>query len=112
MTINPPCVPDNVLLKWCASLPVPSVAAAKAYLQFDQIQGKRGIWFCGAYEGNMFHEFQFVYNLFVITCMYTYVRSIYLYCIIKVGCEMMSRKLGHKFLFCLGSQVMASMKTD
>jgi cyclopropane-fatty-acyl-phospholipid synthase len=60
VTLNPPCVPNHVLLKWSTSLPVPSVAAAKAYLQFDQIQGKRGIWFCGAYQGNLFHEFQFV----------------------------------------------------
>ncbi|KAM0832325.1 hypothetical protein ACQ4PT_065001 [Festuca glaucescens] len=56
VTLNPPCVPNHVLLKWFTSLPVPSVAAVKAYLQFDQIQGKRGIWFCGAYEGHGFHE--------------------------------------------------------
>ncbi|KAI5009686.1 hypothetical protein ZWY2020_011823 [Hordeum vulgare] len=56
VTINPPCVPDRVVLKWSTSLPVPSVAAAKAYLQLDQIQGKRGIWFCGAYQGHGFHE--------------------------------------------------------
>uniref|UniRef100_A0ACD5YZW2 Uncharacterized protein n=1 Tax=Avena sativa TaxID=4498 RepID=A0ACD5YZW2_AVESA len=56
VTFNPPCVLDHVLLKWCTSIPVPSVAVAKAYLQFDQIQGKRGIWFCGAYQGHGFHE--------------------------------------------------------
>ncbi|VAH38574.1 unnamed protein product [Triticum turgidum subsp. durum] len=56
VTINPPCVPDRVVLKWSTSLPVPSVAAAKAYLQLDHIQGKRGIWFCGAYQGHGFHE--------------------------------------------------------
>ncbi|CAM0902380.1 unnamed protein product [Alopecurus aequalis] len=56
VTLSPASVPDHVLLKWCTSLPVPSVAGAKAYLQFDQIQGKRGIWFCGAYEGHGFHE--------------------------------------------------------
>ncbi|KAM3298666.1 hypothetical protein ACQJBY_040253 [Aegilops geniculata] len=56
VTLNPPCVPDHVLLKWNTSLPVPSVAAAKAYLELDQIQGKRGIWFCGAYQGHGFHE--------------------------------------------------------
>jgi cyclopropane-fatty-acyl-phospholipid synthase len=56
VTLNPPCVPDHVLLKCHTNLPIPSVAAAKAYLQFDQIQGKRGIWFCGAYQGNLFHE--------------------------------------------------------
>ncbi|XP_071681975.1 uncharacterized protein [Lolium perenne] len=56
VTLNPPCVPDHVLLKCHTNLPIPSVAAAKAYLQFDQIQGKRGIWFCGAYQGHGFHE--------------------------------------------------------
>ncbi|XP_044968572.1 uncharacterized protein LOC123428430 isoform X1 [Hordeum vulgare subsp. vulgare] len=56
VTLNPPCVPDRVLLKWSTSLLVPSVAATKAYLQLDQIQGKRGIWFCGAYQGHSFHE--------------------------------------------------------
>ncbi|KAM3298686.1 hypothetical protein ACQJBY_040259 [Aegilops geniculata] len=56
VTLNPPGVPDHVLLKWNTSLPVPSVATAKAYLQLDQIQGKRGIWFCGAYQGHGFHE--------------------------------------------------------
>ncbi|XP_044326749.1 uncharacterized protein [Triticum aestivum] len=56
VTLNPPGVPDHVLLKWNTSLPVPSVAAAKAYLQLDQIQGKREIWFCGAYQGHGFHE--------------------------------------------------------
>uniref|UniRef100_A0ACD5Y9P2 Uncharacterized protein n=3 Tax=Avena sativa TaxID=4498 RepID=A0ACD5Y9P2_AVESA len=56
VTLNPPCVPDHVLLKWRTSLPVPSVAARKAYLQFDQIQGKREIWFCGVYQGHGFHE--------------------------------------------------------
>ncbi|VAH54016.1 unnamed protein product [Triticum turgidum subsp. durum] len=56
VTLNPPGVPDHVLLKWNISLPVPSAAAAKAYLQLDQIQGKREIWFCGAYQGHGFHE--------------------------------------------------------
>jgi cyclopropane-fatty-acyl-phospholipid synthase len=67
VTLNPPCVPDHILLKWSTSLPIPSVAAAKAYHQFDQIQGKRGIWFCGAYQGNVFHDILFVDNLFVTT---------------------------------------------
>ncbi|KAF7004722.1 hypothetical protein CFC21_019919 [Triticum aestivum] len=56
VTLDAPCVPDHVLLKWSTSLPVPSVALAKAYLQLDKIQGKRGIWFCGAYQGHGFHE--------------------------------------------------------
>ncbi|VAH38546.1 unnamed protein product [Triticum turgidum subsp. durum] len=28
----------------------------EAYLQLDQIQGKRGIWFCGTYQGHGFYE--------------------------------------------------------
>jgi cyclopropane-fatty-acyl-phospholipid synthase len=42
--------------KWYTSHPVPSPAAAAAAKQFDRIQGKRGIWFCGAYQGYGFHE--------------------------------------------------------
>ncbi|TVU05041.1 hypothetical protein EJB05_48189 [Eragrostis curvula] len=56
VTLNPPHVPDNVLLNWCTSHPVPSVAAAKASLELHHIQGSRGIWFCGAYQGYGFHE--------------------------------------------------------
>ncbi|RLN35454.1 uncharacterized protein C2845_PM03G02580 [Panicum miliaceum] len=56
VTLNPPHVPDHVLLKWYTSHPVPSVAAAKASLELHQIQGNRGIWFCGAYQGYGFHE--------------------------------------------------------
>ncbi|KAF0929115.1 hypothetical protein E2562_015221 [Oryza meyeriana var. granulata] len=33
-----------------------SPAASKAFLELDQIQGKRGIWFCGTYQGCGFHE--------------------------------------------------------
>ena len=69
MTLNPPGVPDHVLLKWNTRLPVPSVAVANAYLQLDQIQGKRGIWCCGADQGNLFHELEFVDSLFITTCM-------------------------------------------
>ncbi|KAG2636066.1 hypothetical protein PVAP13_2NG420300 [Panicum virgatum] len=56
VTLNPPNIPDHVLLKWYTSHPVPSVAAAKASLELHQIQGNRGIWFCGAYQGYGFHE--------------------------------------------------------
>ncbi|MCD7469750.1 cfs1-like protein [Datura stramonium] len=44
------------LLKWRTSHPVPSVAASKASCELHQIQGKRGIWFCGVYQGYGFHE--------------------------------------------------------
>ncbi|CAO2832203.1 unnamed protein product [Amaranthus hypochondriacus] len=56
VTLNPPHEPENVLLKWTTGHPVPSVSATKASLDLANIQGKRGIWFCGAYQGYGFHE--------------------------------------------------------
>ncbi|KNA06672.1 hypothetical protein SOVF_178870 [Spinacia oleracea] len=56
VTLNPPHQPENMLLKWRTGHPVPSVAATKASLDLGNIQGKRGIWFCGAYQGYGFHE--------------------------------------------------------
>ncbi|XP_039155897.1 uncharacterized protein LOC104417196 [Eucalyptus grandis] len=56
VTLNPSHEPEHTLLKWCTGHPIPSVAASKALLQLHEIQGKRGIWFCGAYQGYGFHE--------------------------------------------------------
>ncbi|GAA0139425.1 methyltransferase [Lithospermum erythrorhizon] len=56
VTLNPPKTPENALLKWSTGHPVPSVAASKALVELEKIQGKRGIWFCGAYQGYGFHE--------------------------------------------------------
>ena len=56
MTLNPPHQPKNVLLKWSTWHLVPSAAAAKASLEFDGIQGKRGIWFSEAYHGTLRQE--------------------------------------------------------
>ncbi|KAK0607452.1 hypothetical protein LWI29_015298 [Acer saccharum] len=56
VTLNPDRTPKHTLLKWTTGHPVPSVAASKASLELDHIQGKRGIWFCGAYQGYGFHE--------------------------------------------------------
>ncbi|KAK4356978.1 hypothetical protein RND71_022588 [Anisodus tanguticus] len=59
VTLNPPHTPEHTLLKWTTGHPVPSVAASKASSELDQIQEKRGIWFCGAYQvfsGYGFHE--------------------------------------------------------
>ncbi|WMV48060.1 hypothetical protein MTR67_041445 [Solanum verrucosum] len=56
VTLDPPHTPEHTLLKWTTSHPVPSVAASKASCELYQIQGKRGIWFCGAYQGYGFHE--------------------------------------------------------
>uniref|UniRef100_A0A0E0J8Q5 Amine oxidase domain-containing protein n=1 Tax=Oryza nivara TaxID=4536 RepID=A0A0E0J8Q5_ORYNI len=41
VTLNPSYVPDHVLLKWNTNHFVPTVAASKASLELDQIQGKR-----------------------------------------------------------------------
>ncbi|XP_021291428.1 uncharacterized protein LOC110422000 isoform X2 [Herrania umbratica] len=56
VTLNPDYMPQQTLLKWKTGHPVPSVAATKASLELGRIQGKRGIWFCGAYQGYGFHE--------------------------------------------------------
>ncbi|CAA6659196.1 unnamed protein product [Spirodela intermedia] len=56
VTLNPPYNPANVILKWRTSHPVPSVAASKASLELEGIQGTRKIWFSGAYQGYGFHE--------------------------------------------------------
>ncbi|KAK9140261.1 hypothetical protein Scep_009942 [Stephania cephalantha] len=56
VTLNPPHRPENTLLKWTTSHPFPSVAAFKASQELTKIQGKRKIWFCGAYQGYGFHE--------------------------------------------------------
>ncbi|KAL2921273.1 Sphingolipid C9-methyltransferase, partial [Bienertia sinuspersici] len=56
MTCNPPHLPEKFLLKWSTGQCIPSVAAMRASLELDNIQGKRGIWYCGAYHGNGFHE--------------------------------------------------------
>ncbi|XP_017699471.1 uncharacterized protein LOC103711840 isoform X2 [Phoenix dactylifera] len=56
VTLNPRFVPKHTLLKWSTSHPIPSVAASKASLEIGKIQGKRRIWFCGAYQGFGFHE--------------------------------------------------------
>ncbi|KAK7268724.1 hypothetical protein RIF29_21432 [Crotalaria pallida] len=56
VTLNPDHIPGNTLLKWSTGHPVPSVAAMKASNELDHIQGKRRIWFAGAYQGYGFHE--------------------------------------------------------
>ncbi|WVZ62899.1 hypothetical protein U9M48_012591 [Paspalum notatum var. saurae] len=59
-TFNPARVPNHVLLKWHTSHPIPSKAAAKATVELNNIQGKRGIWFCGPYQGVIgFTEFTY-----------------------------------------------------
>ncbi|XP_025619746.2 uncharacterized protein [Arachis hypogaea] len=56
VTLNPDHTPKNTLLKWSTGHPIPSVTAFKAVQELENIQGKRRIWFCGAYQGCGFHE--------------------------------------------------------
>ncbi|KAI5084243.1 hypothetical protein GOP47_0000412 [Adiantum capillus-veneris] len=56
VTLNPSTPPQDSTLKWTTSHPIPSPAAAVASRHLDSIQGRRGIWFCGAYQGYGFHE--------------------------------------------------------
>uniref|UniRef100_A0A3Q7GXS8 Cyclopropane-fatty-acyl-phospholipid synthase n=1 Tax=Solanum lycopersicum TaxID=4081 RepID=A0A3Q7GXS8_SOLLC len=51
VTFDPPHTPEHTLVKWRTSRPLPSIAASKASRELHQIQGKRGIWFSGAYQG-------------------------------------------------------------
>lgn len=53
VTVNPSHMPEDTLLKWSSSHLVPSVAASKASLELDSIQGKRGIWFSGVYKSKL-----------------------------------------------------------
>ncbi|KAL0284429.1 UNVERIFIED_CONTAM: hypothetical protein Sradi_7197600, partial [Sesamum radiatum] len=55
-TLNPPHTPKSTLFKWSTRHPIPSVAASKALRQLNLIQGKRRLWFCGAYQGYGFPE--------------------------------------------------------
>ncbi|KAL0718893.1 hypothetical protein Bca4012_068216 [Brassica carinata] len=50
LTINPEHTPKETLYKWTTGHPLPSVSTWKASQELHKIQGKRGIWFCGAYQ--------------------------------------------------------------
>uniref|UniRef100_M4DEM9 Amine oxidase domain-containing protein n=1 Tax=Brassica campestris TaxID=3711 RepID=M4DEM9_BRACM len=52
LTLNPEVSPKKTLYKWTSGRPLPSVSAWKASQELNKIQGKRGIWFCGAYQGS------------------------------------------------------------
>nr|KAJ0201154.1 hypothetical protein LSAT_V11C600319950 [Lactuca sativa] len=51
VTINPFETPKSTLHKWSLGFSIPSVAATKAVLELNYIQGKRKFWFCGGYQG-------------------------------------------------------------
>lgn len=58
VTLNPPRPPAAHLTHatWEAAHPVPTVASVKALPALDAAQGRRGVWFAGAWAGWGFHE--------------------------------------------------------
>jgi len=58
VTMNPPHPPNPVLTQATIQYrhPLYNVAAVRAQTRLDEIQGKRGIWFCGAWTNYGFHE--------------------------------------------------------
>lgn len=58
VTLNPDREPDPDLVvdNWIAHHPRFDSAAIEAQANLDSIQGKRGVWFCGAWTGYGFHE--------------------------------------------------------
>ena len=130
VTLNPDHTPEHTLFKWSTSHPVPSVAASKASLEVDHIQGKRGIWFCGAYQGEQFSSWkkkkknllpaQFFWdNFYIAEFVFLYVKlqhQFTLQCseLLCLGIIRLDSKLiTSAFLFFfLIFQVMASMKMD
>ncbi|KAG6428202.1 hypothetical protein SASPL_112453 [Salvia splendens] len=55
-SLNPPYTPKDTSFKSSTRHPIPSVAASRALSNLNDIQGKRGLWFCGAYQGYGFPE--------------------------------------------------------
>ena len=68
VTLNPPEEPSDIVNVWRNSHPIPSPGAAKATKDFGTIQGKRGVWFCGAYLGYGFHEDGLKVNHPILLC--------------------------------------------
>ena len=58
VTLNPPVepAPDRVIASFDYAHPVFDPAARAAQVQLGAIQGRRGLWFCGAWAGYGFHE--------------------------------------------------------
>ncbi|BBN16268.1 hypothetical protein Mp_7g04870 [Marchantia polymorpha subsp. ruderalis] len=56
VTLNPAKKPERVVSLWRTSHPIPSPEAADASKRLGSIQGHRGVWYCGAYQGYGFHE--------------------------------------------------------
>ena len=58
VTMNPPHPPAPALTQAVVPYrhPLYNVAAVRAQLRLPEIQGKRGVWFAGAWTGYGFHE--------------------------------------------------------
>lgn len=58
VTMNPPHRPDPALTQAEMSYrhPLYNAAAVRAQCRLDEIQGQRGIWYCGAWTNYGFHE--------------------------------------------------------
>jgi predicted NAD/FAD-binding protein len=58
VTLNPPVepAPDKVIAAFDYEHPMFDLAAIEAQRELASIQGRRGLWFCGAWAGFGFHE--------------------------------------------------------
>jgi predicted NAD/FAD-binding protein len=58
VTLNPPVEPcaDRVIAELAYDHPIFDVAGIAAQKRLDAMQGRRGLWFCGAWTGYGFHE--------------------------------------------------------
>lgn len=58
VTMNPPYPPDPSLVQaeFSYTHPLYNAAAVKAQGRLEEIQGVRGVWYCGAWTGYGFHE--------------------------------------------------------
>ena len=58
VSMNPlrPIVETRVLGEWCYTHPVFDRAAVQAQRELTTIQGRSGLWFCGAWTRYGFHE--------------------------------------------------------
>ena len=58
ITMNPPHPPDSSLIQaeFSYTHPLYNAAAIRAQSRLEEIQGVRGVWYCGAWTGYGFHE--------------------------------------------------------
>lgn len=61
--------PDKILGRYCYSHPVFSLTSVQAVSRWEEINGVRDTWFCGAYWGNGFHEDGVASGLRVAQCL-------------------------------------------